>query len=116
MLFTGRVPLSTWTFVIAVADKLWVSDRTTLYFGKRTRLERHLYEDKMKIDANRLSLDIGISAYNSYGEIIQTTQSVSLLNHVKLSEQGIMMRLEQDWTQLIFNFKLRNQAQTASVD
>jgi len=106
VMFTGRVPLSTWTFTIAIADKLWVSDRTSLYFGKEMAIRRFIFQDKHPVVQHRVNLDIGVSAYNNYGDVLQATQCVRFYDAGNGVQPGALLQVEDNWMQLLFKFRL----------
>jgi len=104
LMFTGRVPVSTWTFVFAIHNKLWISDLTTLYFGKRVGMNKMIYRDKLFVPDNRLDMEIGISAYNSYGDVLCSSEPLRAFMVNKKNTTSKQIRLDQNWTQLLFNF------------
>jgi len=106
LMFTGRVPVSTWTFVFSIHNKLWISDLTTLYFGKRIGMNKLVFSDKFFVPDNRLDMDIGITAYNSYGDLLTGEESMRafILNEKKSTSK--LVRIDQDWTQLVFKFDI----------
>ena len=104
VMFTSRVPVSTWTFAFAVNEKLWVSDLTTLYFGKRTEFEKKIYRGKMFIPDRGGVMTIGITAYNSYGDLFNTTRDLRVFTDNKANTAGGLVKIDEDWTQLLFKF------------
>ncbi|MGD8925292.1 MAG: hypothetical protein PVG20_00490 [Thioalkalispiraceae bacterium] len=107
VMFTSRVPLSTWTFAFAVNEKLWVSDLTTLYFGKRTPLNRKIYRGRMFIPDQGTNIDVGITAYNSYGDMFKTSQPLRVSAASLTNTAGELVKIDEDWTQLLFKFRVR---------
>lgn len=104
VMFTSRVPLSTWTFAFAVNDKLWVSDLTTLYFGKRTAFKKNIFRGKMFVPDQGANLELGITAYNSYGDLFNTSRGLHVFTDSKVSNAGELVKIDEDWTQLLFKF------------
>lgn len=104
VMFTSRVPLSTWTFVFAINDKLWVSDLSTLYFGKRTAFKKTIFRGKLFVPDQGASLELGITAYNSYGDLFKTNRKLQVFTNAKVSNAGELVRIDEDWTQLLFKF------------
>ena len=107
VMFTSRVPLSTWTFAFAVNEKLWVSNLATLYFGKRTSFRKRIYRGKLFVPEKGTDLEIGITAYNSYGEMFNTTRSLRVFPDNKASNTGELIKIDEDWTQLLFKFHVQ---------
>lgn len=107
VMFTSRVPLSTWTFAFAVNDKLWVSDLTTLYFGKQTAIKRNIYRGKMFVPDRGGNLEIGITAYNSYGDLFNTSGDLHISANNTGNNGGVLIKIDEDWTQLLFNFQVQ---------
>ena len=107
VMFTSRVPLSTWTFAFGVNDKLWVSDLTTLYFGKRTSFNKKIYRNKLFLPDNGMKLDVGITAYNSYGDRFNITQALRVHASNSANTAGELVKIDEDWTQLLFKFHVR---------
>jgi len=107
VMFTGRVPISTWTFAFSINNKLWISDLTTLYFGKRVGLNKKIYREKLFVPDNRLDLEIGITAYNSYGDVLSASEPLRafLLNDQNTTSK--LVRLDEDWTQILFKFNVK---------
>jgi len=105
-MFTGRVPLSTWTFTIAIADKLWVSDLTTLYFGKETRINREIYHDTFQLQGHRVSLDVGVAVYNNYGDVIKAQRPIRFYELGSQVHPSALLAVEHNWMQLMFKFRL----------
>lgn len=105
-MFTGRVPLSTWTFTIAIADKLWVSDRTTLYFGKETRINRLIYHDTVQLQGHRVGLDVGVAVYNNYGDVMKTQRPIRFYELGSQVHPSALLSVEHNWMQLMFKFRL----------
>jgi hypothetical protein len=106
VMFTGRVPLSTWTFTIGVGDKLWVSERTSLYFGKETAIRRFIYQDKVTIAQHRINLDVGIAAYNNYGDVLKVTRTMRFYDAGDNCQPSALLQVEDNWMQLMFKFRL----------
>ena len=106
VMFTSRVPMSTWTFAFAVNDKLWISDLTTLYFGKRVELKKSIYRGKMFIPDRGGSLGIGITAYNSYGDVFNMNRDLHVSAHNTGNSGGSLIHNDEDWTQLLFKFQV----------
>lgn len=106
VMFTGRVPLSTWTFTIAVGDKLWVSERTSLYFGKETPIRRFIYQDTLPVAQHRITLDVGIAAYNNYGDVLKATRALRFYDANDDFQPGALLQVEDNWMQLMFKFRL----------
>ena len=106
LMFTGRVPVSTWTFVFAIHKKLWVSDLTTLYFGKRVGMNKLVFREKLYVPDSRLDMEIGVTAYNSYGNVLCRSEPMRafLLNEKNTTSK--LVRLDEDWTQLLFKFDI----------
>lgn len=107
VMYTGRVPMSTWTFVIQVGQKLWISDRTTMYFGKPVRVGRPVYHGGVQIKGHRIGLDVGISAYNSYGDLIKSVQPLNFYEPNDALTPSSLIQVEHNWMQLMFKFRLR---------
>jgi len=107
VMFTSRVPLSTWTFVFAINDKLWVSDLTTLYFGKRTAFNKNIFRGKMFVPDKGENLELGITAYNSYGDLFKTSRALHVFSDSKISNAGELIKIDEDWTQLLFKFHVQ---------
>ncbi len=106
VMFTGRVPLSTWTFTIAVGDKLWVSERTSLYFGKETAIRRFIYQDTLPVAQHRINLDVGIAAYNNYGDVLKATRALRFYDAGEDIQPSTLLQVEDNWMQLMFKFRL----------
>lgn len=109
VMFTSRVPLSTWTFAFAIKDKLWVSSLTTLYFGKRTAFERTIYRGRLFVPGNGAELEIGITAYNSYGDTFNATRQLRVYPNNMAGDAGELIKLDEDWTQLLFKFHVQTE-------
>ena len=109
VMFTGRVPLSTWTFTLSIADKLWVSDRTTLYFGKETRIHRAVYRDNIPRVGHRVDFQVGVAAYNNYGDVVTSVQPVRFYDTGHQAHPSALLHVEQNWMQLLFKFRLVTQ-------
>ena len=106
LMFTGRVPVSTWTFVFAINNKLWISDLTTLYFGKRVGMNKLIFGGKLFVPDNRLDMEMGISAYNSYGDILNSTERMQAFMLNEKNTTSKLIRLDQNWTQLLFKIDI----------
>ena len=106
-MFTGRVPLSTWTFVFGVRNKLWISQLTTLYFGKRLALNKTLYQGKLYVPDRRLDLPVTITAYNGYGDLLQADKLLRGYAPGPGNNGTQLITLEQDWMQLMFRFRVQ---------
>ncbi len=106
LMFTGRVPVSTWTFVFAIHNKLWISDLTTLYFGKRVGMNKLIYREKLFVPDNRLDMEIGITAYNSYGDALSSSEPMRAFMLNDKNTTSKLMRLDEDWTQLLLKFDI----------
>lgn len=78
VLFTGNVTMANWTFAISVCNKLWISKKISLYFGKTRRINRPVYMDELTITNQKLDLDVKITAYNMYGDIVKTSQTLHM--------------------------------------
>jgi hypothetical protein len=104
VMFTSRVPLSTWTFAFAANDKMFVSDLTTLYFGKRTAFNKKIYHDSICIPERGASLELGITAYNSYGDLFNVSANLRVHASNQLNATGELVTIDEDWTQLLFKF------------
>jgi len=106
LMFTGRVPVSTWTFVFSIHTKLWISDLTTLYFGKRVGMSKMVYREKLFVPDNRLDMEIGITAYNSYGDVLCSSEPMRafLLNNKNTTSK--LVRMDENWIQLLFKFAI----------
>lgn len=109
VMFTSRVPLSTWTFAFAIKDKLWVSSLTTLYFGKRTTFKKTIYRGRLFVPESGSKLEIGITAYNSYGDTFNTTRQLCVYSNNMAGDTGELIRLDEDWTQLLFKFHVHTE-------
>ncbi len=109
VMYTGRVPISTWLFAIEIGHKLWISNRTTMYFGKQVNIRRPIYSDMLHIDSHRIELDMGISAYNSYGDLLKTRQSLRFYESRDNMKPGNLIQMEQDWMHLMFKFRINIQ-------
>lgn len=107
IMYTGRVPVSTWTLALALTQKLWVSDRLSLSFGKRMILQRQIYQDKIYVPDRRLDLNLSVTAYNSYGDIIQANKT--LRGYLQAPKPGYLelLSVEQDWMQLLLKFRVK---------
>ncbi len=106
LMFTGRVPVSTWTFVFAIHNKLWISDLTTLYFGKRVGMNKLVFRDKLFVPDNRLDMEIGVTAYNSYGDVLSSSEPMRAFMLNEKNTTSKLIRLDQNWTQLLFTFDI----------
>jgi len=106
VMFTGRVPVSTWTFAISVENKLWVSGPTTLYFGKCFDLNKTLYQKDILVADNRIDMEIEITAYNGYGDVLCASESLRAYSVKEQSTTSKLVRLEEDWTQLLLKFNV----------
>jgi len=78
VLFTGNVTMANWTFAISVFDKLWISKKTSLYFGKTRRINRPVYTGKMNVINHKVNMDVKITAYNMYGDVIKSHQQLRM--------------------------------------
>ena len=107
LMFTGRVPVSTWTFVFAIHNKLWISDLTTLYFGKRVGMNKQIYREKLFVPDNRLDMEVGVTAYNSYGNVLIGSESMRAFMLNDKNTTSKLIRLDEDWTQLLFKFDIQ---------
>ena len=107
VMFTGRVPLSTWTFTIAIGNKLWVSDRTTLYFGKETRINRAIYQDTIPLQGHRVNLDVSVAVYNNYGDVMRTQRPIRFYELGTKVYPSALLPVEHNWMQLMFKFRLK---------
>ena len=107
VMFTSRVPLSTWTFAFAINEKLWVSDLTTLYFGKRTTMNRNIYRGKMFVPDRGGNITIGITAYNSYGDLFNTSRDLHISTNNAANNGGTLVNIDEDWTKLLFKFHVQ---------
>ena len=105
-MFTGRVPLSTWTFTIGIGDKLWVSDRTTLYFGKEARINRAIYQDAFPLQGHSVNLDVSVAVYNNYGDVMRTQRPLRFYELGAKVHPSALLPVEHDWMQLMFKFRL----------
>lgn len=106
-MFTGRVPLSTWTFTLGIGDKLWVSNLTTLYFGKETRVNREIYQDCVPIQGHRVSLDMSVAVYNNYGDVIKAQRPIRFYELGSNVYPSALLPVEHNWMQLLFKFRLK---------
>ena len=106
VMFTGRVPLSTWTFTLSVADKLWVSGLKTLYFGKETRINRPIYAATVPMQDHRILLDVGVAVYNNYGDILKTQRAMRFYELGSEVNSSALLPVSQNWMQLLFKFRL----------
>jgi len=106
VMFTGRVPLSTWTFSIAIGDKLWVSDRISLYFGKETAIRRFIYQGNLPVNQHRINLDVSVAAYNNYGDVLNATQNMRFYEVGDGAQPRGLFQVEDNWMQLLFKFRL----------
>ena len=106
-MFTGRVPLSTWTFTIAIGNKLWVSDRTTLYFGKETRINRAIYQDTIPLQGHCVNLDVSVAVYNNYGDVMRTQRPIRFYELGTKVYPSALLPVEHNWMQLMFKFRLK---------
>ena len=106
VMYTGRVPLSTWTFTVSIVDKLWVSDRTSLYFGIETRIHRQVYHDSVRIKDHRVNLDVSIAAYNNFGDVVKSVQPIRFYELGSKVHPSALLHVEHDWMQLLFKFRL----------
>ena len=77
-LFTGTVTSANWTFAVSVLNKLWISKKTSLYFGKTTTINRPVYHNYLQINNHKLDLDISITAYNMFGDIVRSSQQLQM--------------------------------------
>ncbi len=102
VMFTGRVPISTWTFAFAIHNKLWVSDLTSLYFGKRVGMNKLIYREKLFVPDNRLDMEIGVTAYNNFGDVLCSSEPMRAFMLNDKNTTSKLFRLDEDWTQLLF--------------
>jgi len=107
VMFTSRVPLSTWTFAFAINDKLWVSKLTTLYFGKRTAINKNIYRSKMFVPDRGTNLEMDITAYNSYGDMFNMTRDIRVYTNNTANDGRVLVKIDEDWTQLLFKFHVQ---------
>lgn len=107
VMFTSRVPVSTWTFAFALNDKLWVSNLMTLYFGNRTTINKNIYRSKMFVPDRGATLEMGITAYNSYGDMFNTTRDISVYANNIANDGRVLVKIDEDWTQLLFKFHVQ---------
>lgn len=106
VMFTGRVPISAWTFAIGIQDKLWISRLTTLSFGKRHNVNSRVFRNRMFIPDYSLDLDLDITAYNQYGDVLKAKRPLRAYIQNTHNQASRLIRLEEDWTQLLLNFKV----------
>ena len=107
VMFTSRVPVSTWTFAFALNDKLWVSNLMTLYFGNRTTINKNIYRGKMFVPDRGATLEMGITAYNSYGDMFNTTRDIRVYTNNIANDGRVLVKIDEDWTQLLFKFHVQ---------
>ncbi|VAW96731.1 hypothetical protein MNBD_GAMMA21-1149 [hydrothermal vent metagenome] len=106
LMFTGRVPVSTWTFAFAIHNKLWISDLTTLYFGKRVGLNKLIFSGKLFVPDNRLDMEMGITAFNGYGDILDSSEQIRAFMLNEKNTTSKLIRLDQNCTQLLFKIDI----------
>lgn len=106
VMFTGRVPVSTWSFAFGLHSKLWVSDLTTLYFGKRLEPRKTIFSGKLYVPDRRFDLALSMTAYNSYGDVLQGNKYLHGYVHASDAGHSDLVTLEQDWMSLLFKFRV----------
>lgn len=116
-LFTGSVTMANWTFAISVMNKLWISRKTSLYFGKTRKINRPVFSDSLSIENHRLSLDLDITAYNMYGDVIKTRQTLGIFFVNNRRYYHNLIQIEQNRTCLSLRFAtvLGKKCETASL-
>lgn len=116
-LFTGNVTMANWTFAISVMNKLWISRKTSLYFGKTRKINRPVFSDSLQIENHRLSLELDITAYNMYGDIIKTKQTLQMFFANNKRYYHNLVQTEQNRTYLSLRFAtvLGKSCETASA-
>ena len=75
-----------------------------LYFGKRTVLKKKIFRGKMFVPDQGANLELGITAYNSYGDLFNTSRGLHIYTNSKASNAGELVKIDEDWTQLLFKF------------
>jgi hypothetical protein len=103
-LFTGCVTSANWTFVISVQNKLWISKKTSLYFGKTARLNRPVYRGDANIINHKLSLDLNVTAYNMYGEVIRASRQLQLYFLESKKNDQALFQFEQNRNSMTLKF------------
>jgi hypothetical protein len=103
-LFTGCVTSANWTFVISMQDKLWISKKTSLYFGKTARLNRPVYRGPANIIDHKLSLNLSVTAYNMYGSVIRSSQQVQFYFLEGEKNDDALFQFEQNHNSMTLKF------------
>lgn len=103
-LFTGCVTSANWTFVISVQNKLWISKKTSLYFGKTARLNRPVYRGDADIINHKLSLDLNVTAYNMYGDVIRASRQLQLYFLEGKKNDQALFQIEQNRNSMTLKF------------
>lgn len=103
-LFTGSVTSANWTFAISVQNKLWISKKTSLYFGKPARLNRPVYRGLANILNHKLSLDVSVTAYNMYGDVIRSTRPLDFYFLKDRRHDQALFQFEQNRNSMTLKF------------
>jgi len=103
-LFTGSVTSANWTFAVSVLDKLWISKKTSLYFGKTATINRSVYHGNVKIVNHKLSLDVSVTAYNMFGDVARSTQHMQMFFLERNKQNQMLFQFEQNRNSLTLKF------------
>ncbi len=103
-LFTGSVTSANWTFAVSVLDKLWISKKTSLYFGKTVTINRPVFHGNVKIANHKLSLDVNVTAYNMYGDVARSTQHLQMFFLEGNKQDQMLFQFEQNRNSLTLKF------------
>lgn len=103
-LFTGSVTSANWTFAVSVLDKLWISKKTSLYFGKTATINRPVFHGNVKIVNHKLSLDVSVTAYNMYGDVARSTQHLQMFFLEGNKQDQMLFQFEQNRNSLTLKF------------
>ena len=52
-------------------------------------------------------MTIGITEYNSYGDLFNTTRDLRVFTDNKANTAGGLVKIDEDWTQLLFKFHVQ---------
>ena len=103
-LFTGSVTSANWTFAVSVLDKLWISKKTSLYFGKTATINRPVFHGNVKLVNHKLSLDVSVTAYNMYGDVASSTQHLQMFFLEGNKQDQMLFQFEQNRNSLTLKF------------
>ena len=79
----------------------------TLYFGNRTTINKNIYRGKMFVPDRGATLEMGITAYNSYGDMFNTTRDIRVHTNNIANDGRVLVKIDEDWTQLLFKFHVQ---------